>query len=141
MGLGVKACQEGVQLDGVGQDSDAGDEQGAETIEGNEDQEGVAHAGLDRAQGEAYLQREVTGLVDGDTGETLHVGQGKGMAVIATGEGVEIPRRSAPATRAKLVVAVGAAAVAAAHGPGAAARNGAACLVRVSRHRIHSSSE
>jgi hypothetical protein len=46
-------------------------------VEGDEDREGVAGAGLDGLGGEAKLKGEVGGLFDGAEGEVFEVGWGR----------------------------------------------------------------
>jgi hypothetical protein len=133
-GLGGKGGEEGAEL-GVEQAiGDGGDERGEGDAKDAEGEQGVVDAVADGAEDARQRGVEIAGLVQDQAGEVLELGGGEGMTVRAVGQGIEVARWGAGPARAELGVAVGAAGGVAAHGPAAAARDGAAGFARVTRH-------
>ncbi len=134
MELRRQGVEEGLELGGEEADGDQVGELGEEATEDDEGGEGVASAGLEGLNDQAYLEREVVGLFDDLPGEVFDVGQGEGLGVVAVFEGVEVAGGCASAPGAELVVAMGTAVGMATHGPGAAAWDVARVFVQVSGH-------
>jgi hypothetical protein len=103
---GREGGEVGAQLGVQGARRDLGDERGQDAAQGEEDEEGVVHAGLDGMQDLAEVDGQAVRVIDDAPGEVVELGGGEGVAVRTRTQGVEVPCRRASTTRAEFCVAV-----------------------------------